>query len=87
MQQTNRPVHSFRYGNVAVAIWADNSPSGYFFNTTFARIFRLDDSWGESASFDDRDLPSLMKAAADAHSWIHQQKAHAEATASAANSS
>jgi len=87
MQQTNRPVHSFRYGNVSVAIWADNSPSGYFFNTTFARIFRLDDTWGESASFEDRDLPNLMKAAADAHSWIHRQKAEANAATSAANSS
>lgn len=77
MQNTNKPVHAFRYGNVSCAIWADNSSSGYFFNTTFSRVFRLDDSWGESASFGDRDLPDLMKAAADAHSWIYQRKAQA----------
>ncbi len=77
MDQPNKPVHSFRYGNVSCAIWADNSPSGYFFNTTFVRVYRIDDSWGESTSFEDRDLPNLMKAAADAHSWIHRQKAEA----------
>ena len=82
MQNTNKPVHAFRYGNVSCAIWADNSPSGYFFNTTFTRVFRLDDSWGESASFGDRDLPDLMEAAADAHSWIHQRKAQANEASS-----
>ena len=35
MQDTNKPVHSFRYGNVSCAIWANNSSVGYFFNTTF----------------------------------------------------
>jgi hypothetical protein len=87
MQNNNRPVHSFRYGNVSCAVWADTSPSGteFFLNTTFARIFRLDDSWGESSSFEDRDLPNLMKAASDAHTWIQQQKAQAAEDASAAN--
>jgi hypothetical protein len=77
MEQSNRPVHSFRYGNVVCCVWADGSPIGYFFNSTFAKIYKTEDSWGESTSFDDRDLPNLMKAAADAHSWIHQQKAQA----------
>ena len=35
------------------------------------------DQWGDSASFEDRDLPNLAKAAADVHTWIHQQKAQA----------
>jgi hypothetical protein len=52
----NKPVHKFRYGNVAAAIWANNSRVGYFFNTTFARVFKEGEEWRESASFEDRDL-------------------------------
>lgn len=82
MEQPNRPVHSFRYGNVSVAIW--KSPEG-FMRTTLVRVYKDGDTWGESGSFDDRDLPHVMKAAADAHTWIHQQKVQAAAEASAAD--
>ena len=75
MNSNSQPVHKIRYGNVSAAVWANNSPAGYFFNTTFCRIYKDGaDEWGESTSFDDRDLPNLAKAAADCHSWIYQQK-------------
>jgi hypothetical protein len=80
MENNNRPVHSFRYGNVSAAVW--KSPDG-FTRTTLVRVFRDGEKWGESLSFDDRDLPHVMKAAADAHSWIHRQKAQALLEASA----
>lgn len=75
---SNRPVYRLRYGNVVAAVWANNSQSGYFYSTTVVRTF-VDEGgrWGESTSFDDRDLPNLAKAAADVHTWIHQQKANA----------
>jgi hypothetical protein len=76
-----KPVHRIRYGSVVAAIWANNSQAGYFFNTSFCRIYCKDKdskAWGESTSFEDRDLPSLAKAAADAHTWIYQQKANAQ---------
>ena len=79
MDDDRRPVHKIRYGNVSAAIWANNSPAGYFFNTTFCRVYRDGDEWRESASFEDRDLPQLMKAAADAHTWIYEAKARAAA--------
>jgi hypothetical protein len=82
MENNKKPVHSFRYGNVNVAIWADSTHEGYFLNTTIQRCYLVNGVWGESNSFDDRDLPNLAKAAADAHSWIHQQKAQADAAAS-----
>ena len=77
MSENNKPVYRLRYGNVAAAVWANNSKAGYFFNTTFSRVYRSGEQerWGDSASFDDRDLPNLAKAAADVHSWIYQQKA------------
>ena len=77
----SQPVHKIRYGNVSCAIWANNSPAGYFFNTTFCRVYKTgSELWGESTSFDDRDLPNLAKAAADAHSWIYEQKQNAVTT-------
>lgn len=80
MEQTNKPVYRLRYGNVSCAIWANNSSAGYFYNTTFVRVYKEGEVWGESTSFEDRDLPNLMKAAADAHSWIYRQKAEASAS-------
>lgn len=80
MEDSNKPVHKIRYGNVSCAVWANNSQAGYFYNTTFCRVYKDGEAWGESSSFEDRDLPNLMKASADAHSWIYQQKANAVTT-------
>jgi hypothetical protein len=78
MSQNNaKPVYRLRYGNVVAAVWLNNSSSGYFYNTTFCRLYKDGDNWGDSASFEDRDVPNLAKAAADAHTWIYQQKAQA----------
>jgi hypothetical protein len=72
-----KPVHRLRYGSVAAAIWANSSQAGYFYNTTFERVYKEGDRWAESFSFEDRDLPNLAKAAFDMHSWIQQKKANA----------
>ena len=75
---TTRPVFKLRYGNVSAAVWLRNSSTGYFYDTTLTRSFRREDgSWGDSTTFEDRDLPNLAKAAADVHTWIYQQKANA----------
>ena len=85
MEQANRPVNAFRYGNVTCSIWPSTSHPN-FYHSTFKKTFiTTGDEWGESFYFDDRDLPNLMKAAADAHTWIHQQKAQAAAEATAAD--
>ena len=62
-ENTMRPVYKIRYGNVSAAVWANNSQAGYFYNTTFCRVYKEADVWGESTSFEDRDLPNLAKAA------------------------
>lgn len=72
-----KPVHKFRYGNVQCCIFADNSSIGYFFHTTFARVFKEGEELKFSHSFDDRDLPNVSKAAADAHTWIYSRKGDA----------
>ena len=78
MSENNKPIYRLRYGNVVAAVWANNSQAGYFYNATFQKTYALDGGgWGDSSSFDDRDLPNLAKAAADVHTWIYQQKAQA----------
>ena len=78
-ETTTRPVFKLRYGNVSAAVWLRNTSSaGFFYDTTFQKNFRREDgTWGDSTSFEDRDLPNLAKAAADVHTWIYQQKASA----------
>jgi len=77
MSENNKPVYRLRYGNVSAAVWANNSHAVYVYNTTFSLIYNYGEVWGDSNSFEDRDLPNLAKAAADVHTWIHQQKAKA----------
>ena len=77
MSDNNKPVYRLRYGNVVAAVWANNSQAGYFYHTTFCRVYKDGDVWGDSTSFEDRDLPNLAKAAADVHTWIYQQKINA----------
>jgi len=74
-QQSNRPEQSLRYGAVEAAIWRNNGENGDFLNTTFSRHFRHEDEWKQTDSFREQDLPTLSKAAADAHSRIQEMKA------------
>jgi hypothetical protein len=77
VENDNRPVFRLRYGNVVAAVWIDNTKAGCFYHATFKRVYKEGDRWGDSNSFEDRDLPNLAKAASDVHSWIFQQKAQA----------
>lgn len=76
-ENTTKPVYRLRYGNVAAAVFARSTHAGYFYDSSFERVFRSGEKWGCSNSFEDRDLPNLAKAAADVHTWIYQQKAQA----------
>ena len=73
---TNAPVHKLRYGSVDAAIWKNTREglAGDFFGVTLSRRFKQGEEWKESKSFDERDLPTVAKAANDAHSWIQGAK-------------
>ena len=58
---SNKPIHRLRYGNVVATVWANNSHAGYFYDTTVHRVYKEGDQWGDSSSFEDRDLPNLGK--------------------------
>ncbi|MCU0963069.1 MAG: hypothetical protein MUF48_23505 [Pirellulaceae bacterium] len=71
-----------RYSSAAAMRAGD---SAYTARTPFEVVSRASETlrllrlrqWGDSSTFEDRDLPNLAKAAADIHTWIYQQKANA----------
>lgn len=65
-----KPVHSIRYGSVQVAVWKNESANGLFYNVTMTRRYRDGETWHDSNSFGEFELPTLAKAILDAHSAI-----------------
>ena len=43
---------------------------GARYNTTFARLYRVEDQWRETQSFGRDDLPLVSKVADLIHTWI-----------------
>ena len=71
----NKPVQTFRYRAVKCVIWRNDGRNGSFYNTVITRSYKDGDDWKESHSFGQDDLPTVAKAALDAHSWVQEQLA------------
>jgi hypothetical protein len=69
----NKPAQTFRYRAVKCVIWRNDGRNGAFYSTVITRSYKDGEDWKESHSFGQEDLPSLAKAALDAHSWIQEQ--------------
>lgn len=75
--QTQKPVQSFRLGNIKAAVWANKTGEGKtFYNVTFERSYKDEKGeWNESDSYGRDDLPLLAKVADQAHTWIFAEQA------------
>ena len=73
-ENSNRPIHEIRYGNVKVVIWRNATANGHMYNATVARLYKDGDEWKESHSFGQDDLLVLAKALHDAFDCIHTHK-------------
>ena len=69
-ESKNAPVHELRIGRIKGTIWLNETQNGARYNTTFARLYRVEDQWRETGSFGRDDLPLLAKVADQCHSWI-----------------
>jgi hypothetical protein len=69
----NKPAQTFRYRAVKCVIWRNDGRNGSFYNTVITRSYKDGDDWKESHSFGQDDLPTVAKAALDAHSWVQEQ--------------
>lgn len=70
---TNRPVHSLRYGVISASIWQQESERGPMYNVTFQRSYKEGENWKSSASFGRSDLLVLSLLATKAFEWIAAQ--------------
>ena len=77
-----KPVHDIRIGRIKATIWKNETERGERFNTSFSRLYRVDDDkregpndngWRETSSVGRDDLLVLAKLADQVHSWIYSQ--------------
>lgn len=75
-----KPIRTFRDGAVAASVWLRQSTAGIFYDVTFSRSWKNDDTgtFGYSQSFSDYHLEPLAELAREAAVWIAEQKASAE---------
>ena len=73
MEETQKPVHEIRLGNIKGAIWKNTTDKGDRFNATFSRLYKKEEQWQSSDSFGRDDLLLLGKVADRVHSWIMDQ--------------
>jgi len=77
---TSKPVQTFRDGAVGASIWLKNTQAGVFYDVTFSRAWKDEESGksGYSQTFSDRYLDSLITVAEQAKQWIKEKKANAQ---------
>ena len=75
-ERPKRPARTFRMGRIRAALWRNETDNGILYNTTFERIYKVDDEqgWKSSDSFGPNDLLLLGKIADLAHTWIMRQQ-------------
>ena len=74
-QGGNKPVQTFRYRAIKCTIWRNDSRNGPFYSTVITRSYKDGEDWRDSNSFGQEDLPTVAKAALDAHTWVQEQMA------------
>ncbi len=71
----NPPVHEVRLGRIKGLVWANETRNGVRHSVTISRLYKDDDSWQETSSFDRDDLPLVAKVADRLHSFIYEHNA------------
>ncbi len=67
---SNRPACELRLGQLKAVIWANETSSGLRYSVQFTKLYRKDDEWQQTDSFDRDDLLLLAKLSDQAHTWI-----------------
>ena len=66
----NKPVETFRRGNIEAAVWKNRGEKGDYYNVTFNRTYREGDEVRNSPSFGQHDLLRVMRVAELAEAYI-----------------
>ena len=72
-----KPVFETRINACKGTVWMNEHGGNTYFNTTFVRLFKEDDTskWKSANSFGRDDLLPLAKVADQCHSWICREEA------------
>jgi len=75
MKDKPKPIHEIRLGAIRAVIWVNESSDGFFFTTTFSRLYPDKDGkeWETTDSFGYDDLLLLTDVGKRTRAWIHDQ--------------
>jgi hypothetical protein len=69
----NMPVHEVKFGRVRATVWANEGESGVWHSVQFSRLYRdKEGKWQDADGFGREDLPLLIKAADQVHTFLYQ---------------
>jgi hypothetical protein len=69
-----KPIN-FRLGRVRASVWSNESENGPWYSVSFSRLYKdKDGQWQDSTRFSREDLPLLMKAADQVHTFLYRQQ-------------
>lgn len=69
-QQSNKPVHTIRLGNIRATIWQNERESNIRHSVTICRGYKEGETWKDTQSFNRDDLPRVVRCADLAYQWI-----------------
>ena len=75
MQDSHKPVHEIRLGNVMASIWLKQNSDMVRHNVTFRRMYKDGDKWKYTESFGREDLPKMGLLASRAYEWMFTSSA------------
>ena len=73
MKDKPKPIHEIRRGAIRAVIWVNESSDGYFYTTTFSRLYKDGKEWETTDSFAYDDLLLLADVAARTRAWLRDQ--------------
>lgn len=66
------PIHEVRLGRVKGLVWENSTPKGPRYSVTITRLYKEDEEWRETTSFDRDDLPLVCKVADRCHTFVYE---------------
>lgn len=67
-----RPAAELKSGMVKAVAWPNETAKWTRYSVTFQRLYREDDTWKSTQSFNTRDLGDVVRVAVQAEAWIRE---------------
>jgi len=67
------PIHEFCKGHIRIRIWRKKTGNKLTHTVSAVRLFRRNGFWNESTRFQRDEIPLVLLALDEAHTWIFQK--------------